>query len=268
MINARLSRPEDKDDIYRIWKECFGDTTKYIDGFFNCLGNATNSLVIENEKGVFGMAHLIPLGELVTPNGRFPCAVTYALGVSADRRGGGGGALLSAKAIELAEQLGFVPVICPAEPSLFDYYGSKTCYKSAFYFDEASFEAAQTDSLVCEIGAEEYLALREELLSEKAHIALLPDIMKYQQKLCCDSGGGLYKIDVAGEIAVAAVERWDAPFAKELLSPSSPEKFATALARHLNAPAVTARFPGKRPFAMAAAEFSDINVGWFGFAFD
>jgi len=267
MMNARLARSEDNEAIYRIWKECFGDGEEFVSGFFAALGHVVSTLVLEDEKGVFGMGHLLPMGELVTPEGeRTPCAVTYALGVSSERRSAGGGELLSRELYALAREKGFLPVICPAEESLFGYYREKVGYKTAFFAEEAVFDAEKNGAEVTEIDAEEYLELREKILENRAHIAVSEDIMKYQQSLCRASRGGLFKVTADGETAVAAVENWEGPRAKEVLSPFGVEKAAAAAADYLGAGFIRARFPGNGPFAMSAKE--GCPGAWFGFAFD
>lgn len=261
-MRGRIATAADFPAMRKIWKACFGDGDEYIDGFFSALYRDGNAVVVE-DGDVVGAGYLIPLGDYVWPDGRRkPCAVTYALGVLPECQGGGGGGILSRETLALAERGGYVPLICPAEPSLFEYYGSRTEYRTAFCAQEREYDAAAGDAV--EIDAEEYLEIREKLLAGRAHVDYYLDIMKYQHRLCKGSGGGLYKS--ADGSAICAVEGGDGFFAKELLGEDA-ESLAGAAAHVLGAEGIRARVTGGDGFAMAAGE--DIPAdGWFGFAFD
>lgn len=263
MSAVRPARPGDEAALRQIWKVCFGDDDAYIDGFFTALYRPENALVLTGETAdAVGMAHLLPLGTLVDGTGtaQGPCAVTYALAVLPAYRGRGGGGALAAAAAALARVRGAVPLICPAEPSLFAYYADRTDYVTAFFAAEKRFPACpgRTETL----GADEYLRRRETLLAGRAHIAFSAPVMAYEASLCRRSGGGLFAVPGG----VAAME---SGMLKELLVPAGAEGAAAgAVASALGLPSVRARYPSaETPFAMAARGAVS-GAAWFGFAFD
>lgn len=279
--DIRLSVPGDEPELKRVWKAVFGDSDEYIDGYFDSLYSPGSAVVCEIGGRMAGAAHIIELGDLVTPEGdRQPCSVVYALGTLPEFRSRGVGTRLTAAAAEISSR-GRVGVICPAEPSLFDFYRKKAGYCEYFNVSEFSStdpgvsvwgSAARTD-------AAGYQELRRSLLAERAYIDLSHRAMAYQERLCLVSGGGLFALTCGGRPGAAAVEvHGDRAVIKELLF-SGPLSVDPALlvCRALGVSRYSYRAPVQpggegAHFAMIRnvpdEDIPDAGLAWFGFAFD
>ena len=122
----RLMRDEDIPDLRRLWEKVFGDGDEYLDLFFRDLYQTGSGVVINENDDLAAMGFLINIGSYNDSD----CLVTYAVACDPNYRGRGFGGEISRKLYDMSGEGG---VICPAEPSLFDFYRDRTEYKTEFY---------------------------------------------------------------------------------------------------------------------------------------
>lgn len=285
----RLSRPGDEEDLKSLWHTVFGDDWRYIETFFDQVYTPGAALVAEAGEAVASMVFLLPIGRLVTPNGSsFPCTVSYAFATQKVYRGRGLGQAIANRAVQRSWKTGFpVNTICPAEDSLFGYYENRVGYEDFFYVQEQEFAHSAllrggAIPSITGVDAAAYSRIRRSLLAERVYVDFAEKMMRYQQTLCCQSGGGLFLLQGEHYTACAAVELAEGKtaFVKELLVPE--EHFQNALsavAGAVPAKKYLVRTPAKtissgRRFAMLKAESgfafspSYSAPAWYGFAFD
>jgi len=94
-------------------------------------------------------------------------------------------------------------VLCPSDGDLFEYYSKRTELKEYFYAYEQVLDCGHISkhtlssdriALLREVSADEYIRLRESLLSGVTHIRQEQKIFDYQLSLCKAFAGGLYQL--------------------------------------------------------------------------
>lgn len=269
----RVSRAGDEAGLYNVWKTAFGDTQEYIDGFFTHIYFPGMAAVYEHDGEIISAAYAVPLGKLMLPEKTpIDCAVTYAFGTLPEYRSRGIGSKVAKMTADMCKSTG-AAVLCPAEPSLFGYYeklGYKTFFsavKTIFLAEPNKFGALKIES------ARSYSALREELLSDIAHIAYSGQVIAYQEYLCQKNGGGLFSINLGGTTCAASAEILPdgTLFLEELLCPSElAVSVASLIAGKMGAERISVHTPVTDntgiPYAMLFDGGCTLN-GWFGFAF-
>lgn len=276
MEELRTSRPGDESALKALWKSVFGDTDEVIDGFFDKLYAPGMASVCVLDGRVVSAAYLFRLGDLVCDGRWTPCKVVYAYGTDPAFRGRGFGGKVLANALERAAASG-VTAVCPARPSLFDYYGGYG-FKTYFYARERrrADDGRDLSGSVTRVTVRGYAALREELLHRRTHIDMDVRAVEYQELLCRVTGGGLYYVVADGARCCAAVElAGDEAHIRELIAPVGREDDAAALVcRALRRQAYVLRAPAGEggvgaPFAMLAGNLpaSPDPAPWLGFDF-
>lgn len=273
----RYSRPGDEAGLSAIWKTVFGDGDDYISGFLSHMYEPGKAVCAVEDGVTVSMAFALELGTLRVPGqAGVPCGYVYSVATLPEWRGRGLAGRMTVAAAELCERHGGVAAVCPAEPSLFDYYRQNGEFEDFFYICERRFslpDSARSGGKTVRLSAEEYSKEREKLLSERSHIELSPRAAEYQEYLCLRSGGGFFGLP---DGAVFAAERaGDTVFIKELLGGDSGSEINAAAS--LPASAYIVRTPDGsgttvRKFAMLrdAKRFLGAAGGrpWLGFAFD
>jgi len=267
-LSLRRARPGDEPAMAEIWKRVFGDGDDYIAGFFAGLYEPGRAVCAEAEGKLVSTAFFPRLGELVSASGeRRPCSYVYAVATLPEYRSRGLGAAVSRAAAEGCLEDGGVSVICPAEPSLFDFYRKTVGFSNFFAVSETTVAPEAAAGPAAErIDAETYFALRESLLAGTDHIAFSDRAAAYQAYLC--RSGGFFRTDGG----LFALERTpDGALVKEALGSVPPSALAALDAEPCVIRAPAPRGAG-RPFGMLLAP-GPTPVGgsaepWFGFAFD
>lgn len=273
----RKSVPGDEPRLKALWREVFGDTEEYIDGFFEKLYTPGMAQVYLVDGEIVSAAYVLKLGEYVAEGSWTPCRVIYAYGTHPAYRGRGFGGRVLEAAVGEATRSG-LGAVCPAEPSLFGFY-EKYGFKPVFgatvrECTDVGLPLTGSAALVTVRG---YAALREELLHGREHIDFDLRALEYQELLCKRSGGGLYYVVSDGVRCCAAVEvEGDRANIRELLVPSGSVYNAAALvSRAVGCPRFSYRTPPRQgdadtPFAMLHTDSvrSPSGLAWFGFAFD
>lgn len=275
----RPTVPEDEGRLKLLWKTCFGDEDRYIDGFFARGYAPGQGLVLENGGAIASM--LLPFSqEIVAPDGTaVPIWYVYAFCTCpADQSRGFGRRLLAWTEQQAVRQGKRGVVMVPGEPSLFDFYGTlgyQTCFSTREQVISRE-NPAEPLPQVTPCGLEQYQQLRTERLQGRWWMRYPERSARWQAQLCRDSGGGLYRV---GD-GIAAVERWGgAVTVKELLS-DAPSQAVQALLVHLDAEEalvrgpVSEQQPGKAfgvvkwLDAQARAWWQGGRAGYLAFAFD
>jgi len=214
----------------------------------------------------------------------------YALATLPEYRSNGFASAIVQELIETGYNSGYNAIIlCPSSDDLFDYYSQSTAFRENFYICEkkhTTLGTCEENFTVSEASPDEYLAIRDSLLSHIPHVKMDINAIMYQSKLSKFTGGKLIKVDIDGVDSCAAIEVYEngAILIKELLTPDGYQNailsvIGTAFPSH----EYTIRTPAKiytdqdahvRRFGMIATtdnivinSYAQI-APWYGFAFD
>jgi len=279
----RSSLPGDEQGLKHLWQTAFGDSPKEIDAFFSALYHPGDAVVWVESEVIASAAYLLDAGTLTLPDGRrLTAAYTYALATLPAFRGRGLGSAVVRAGIARSFELGFdCNVIRPTEAALFPYY-ARLGYTSVFSIVQgdvcrsASFSFSSND-YVMSTDFSTYLRLRAPLLPA-ASTDYPPEYLRFAALSYEASGGGLYRLEIDGQSASAAVSRCgDTLFVPEILPASLAERGAALLIERLAAASAVFRTaPGSaslptRPFVLVAqppARYSPVFDGYFPFVLD
>ena len=297
---VRLSQSGDEQQLKILWKTVFGDEDALIELFFEFYHQPEAAAVLDLDGTVVSMAHMLPMGKLVLPDGeKLPCCAVYALATQPEYRGRGYAAQVTKAAVTHCAGAGYeANVICPSDDTLFGYYHRQAGYADFFYVTETVLRTEDLPSVEPKWGVDiisqpEYSWERERFLNGRVHIELDDRAVSHQKRLCRETGGDLFALHFGGEyVAVAAAERVgdERVVVKELLfdenDPQTAVRAADAaalLASVLPADQYTLRMPAGREespgnvrrFAMmmpvkGRPELTAMSgrPAWYGFAFD
>jgi len=285
--NPGTPNPSDIAELKNVWSVIFGNVG--LDAFFDNLFRPEHCVIARNDNNIAAMGYLLPAGNIVTNSKAVPCAMIYSIATLPQYRGLGLGTTVVNALVNTAYDLGYpVAVLCPSEDSLFEYYRKNTTFQDYFYANELTYRnmshMAEHNSHLAleELSIEEYLKLREKLLDSKTHISSDPSLLEYQQKLCNEFGGGLFRI--GGSCATIECQSDGSVYVKELLTTdcdatqvlASITSMFPSTKHTVRTPARTGGFyVGNRRFGMLAS--SDISIigaekightPWYGLAFD
>ena len=230
MSDEILRRPDGGEPalLRRIWRAAFGSGDE--DAFFKHMYGPDRCIVAAPHGEPVAAGYLLPAGDLIAYGESVPCAMIYAVATLPEHRGLGYGSSIVRKLISFGRDLGFPAiVICPSEESLFEYYSAHAGFRDWFFVSERRYVAAARAArepsaarglTAVRVAPDEYCRLREGFLEGVPHIKSSPDIFSYQNELCKEFGGGLFRFDTSGGIACAIIEvqQGGAVWIKELLS--------------------------------------------------
>lgn len=224
--------PENVPALSGLWERTFGDGPELIGEFFRLLPRMGGGVAAVLDGRVVGGAYAVTGFELAVP-GAAPrrLGYIYAVAVEESCRGRGIGRGLTLAAAELAKKMGAEDVCTlPAEPGLYKWYEDILGIRAALARHRKRIESAPGCAWR-QIGAEEYGARREALLSGAPHVALSAACLEFQRALCRAYGGGFFAC--GGGIA-AAYKEGERLIVRELLcSRSGVEGPAASLASGL-----------------------------------
>lgn len=252
---SRWARPAELPALQGLWERCFGDGPEVSGAFFERFPPETHTRIVDRD-GIAAMASWMP----VTLEGKAG-AYVYAVATAPERRGRGlcrtlMGELEDALA---AQGLAFT-VLCPAEPSLYEFYG-RMGYETAFYRRTWQAAAGDRETALTPVGPSEYGALREAYL-QTPHCVWDEAALAYLQA----TGTRFYQLP-DGCAAVSTLQDGKIRIV-ELLGP---EKNAAALCRSLGAACAEVSTPGMeraRGMAKPLRFGQKTPPAYLGFAFD
>ena len=153
--------PEQYQQLVQLWKEAFGDTEEFIDGFFcTAFSPARCRCLIIDEK----IAAALYWMDMRRGKQRF--AYLYAVAVAEDRRSQGLGKMLLEDAREHLALRGYDGVLLvPGSEGLRGYY-EKLGYHTCTHVHEFPAQAGEKTEMLQRIDREEYARLRSRMLPE------------------------------------------------------------------------------------------------------
>ena len=282
-IVTRMPQIGEIQALRHIWRSAFGaaDEAAFFSYYYApefCITAVCDGLPV-------AAGYLLPSGQLVCGGQSVPCAMVYGVAALPGYRSRGFGAAVTRELISLGRRAGFEAVaLCPSSDRLFEYYGSRTQLRDWFYVRERrlTISPGPNPAKLVKIPAQEYAQLREGFLSDIPHIK--PDLraVEYQNLLCREFGGGLFKVELHDGVSCAAVEIQPngQVCVKELLTPDGCQRrVLSAIAAAFPVGEYIVRTPARRRskycrrFGMLAAspalpDALNRSLPWFGLAFD
>ncbi len=156
-MKSRWARPQELSQLQDLWMLCFGDEAALTACFFARFPPECHTRVMEWEGRLAAMASWLPM-ELQGQSG----AYLYAVATYPEARGHGlCRTLMEELEAALKDQGLAFTALCPAEPSLYTFYGAMG-YETAFYWGQRALEGKEGSLMPLSAGA--YAALREEFL--------------------------------------------------------------------------------------------------------
>lgn len=239
--NIREYRHEDIPALIVLWQEIFGDTKHVVSEFFCILPGMGTCMVAELDGEIVGMTSVLTALELITDTKPVRCGYIYAVATRSAARHMGIGAALTRRACDWAREHG-AELLCtlPAEDSLYAWYEDLMGVNCALY--RSSFETVpKSIKEVKKISAEEYLALREKLLSGKNHLRVNSAVIDFAEAFYGSYGGGLF---LCGDAICAAYGDEKSVSIKELItSHDDAEDVAASLGAYLSTEKVIYTLP-------------------------
>jgi len=288
-ITTRNPIVDETPALHRIWNTAFGKVG--MESFFQHIFNPEMCLIAESRKSPVAMGHLIPNGKVAIGSKSIKCAMIYSVATLPGYRSKGFGTMIVNDLINLSRELGYPAVVlCPSNDELFTYYSQRSELLDCFYVNEQVITEAPVSTnptQLIKVSAKEYNTLREKLLKELFFIKHDLNILKYQEELCSELGGGLYRI---GD-SCAVIERQEngTVLVKEMLTPdlkvidvaadAGTVDIIASIATEFPSKEYTIRLPSQsgmwRRFGMLALSYSIPDsvtetgfAPWYGMAFD
>lgn len=224
MRDVILRNPDENEisKLKALWSEVFSSVG--MDAFFNNLYENELCNAVFSGKELCAMGYLVPMGKLLCDGEALDCAMIYSVATAPLHRGKGYAKAVVDELVINARDLGYpVVVLLPSDDALFDFYRKNNGFEDWFYTNEQIYTKAGLPELhgkkifLENISTEDYLRMRESLLSEHTYIKQDVRILEYQRLICDEMGGGLYRI--GDSCAVLEVQDDLSVFVKELLSP-------------------------------------------------
>jgi len=273
--------PEHRAGFRAVWREAFGDEDAYIDAFWDRFFRPGGGAAAVEDGNVLSAGLLLEGFSLCLPaQAKRPLGYLYALCTASAAAGRGYGRRVTAEIEALSRAAGNGHCcLAPAEPWLFAYYRDLGFFPFARE-RRAVYAPGDLPSPAGEpprpLDAADYNALREQLLTAYPHVSLSPALLAWQERLCRDSGGGLFALP-GGGCACAELYSGGAVQVKELLCPDGePLPALAALARACPGRSYAVRSPvfwagggTEQVSALAAPAAENLPEAlYWGFVFD
>ncbi len=206
MTVFRNAAKKDVPQLKRLWARSFGDNEDSVQRFLDHFG-FNIGVVAETSGAVSAAAYLIPTGGICFPGGsRLSCSYIYALAVLPEHRGSGLGKELTYAAVRFSMERGYdYAVLKPSRESLYEFYGKlgfeRFSYANELRFDNILPGSSCSDRSLYPLSPSVYMEIREELLKNRAHVALSLKQAEYQAKL-----GKLFSLTSGDAKGCAAIE--------------------------------------------------------------
>jgi len=147
--------------LRRLWKEAFGDTDQFLDGFFAHGFDTCRCRCITEEGEVLSALYWF---EVTYRNQRF--AYLYAVATAAARRGQGLFAALLADTVQVLKAEGFHGILLRPDGEALSRMYEKFGFSACTTVDCHSIAAGERTAEFREIGPKEFAALRRNMLPE------------------------------------------------------------------------------------------------------
>lgn len=292
MITIRTSTPDEIPLQKELWKKCFGDTDDYIDVFYEKFCTADRVLVVDDDGELNSMCAVLST-TLHFPDGTsVPVGYIYALATNPYFQGKGYARQLLKFADEYLQKHGKKCLsLVPSNAGLhrfFDNIGLSECFATRkIEIPHSSLNPPDPSWKISPVSPHEYNEIRERYLKDTFHISYDDELILFQQIGSHMASGDLYRIEIDGEVGVAAIEfvQKRRLLFKELLIPQhqmikAVELVSTILPAtryHVRTPAFWDGIPGSYIQAFGMSKWYDLELRqkWFqnqeaymGFGFD
>ncbi|MGI5935449.1 MAG: GNAT family N-acetyltransferase [Oscillospiraceae bacterium] len=226
----RPSRPSDEDALKRIWKLSFSDEDSFINMFFQDFYAPGMATLMECDSQPVSCIFTFKGARVSFPGEpEMNCAYVYSLGTLPEYRGRGFGAMVIQESARRAFSEGSdAACFLPASIGLYRWYEKILGTRTRFWIRERRISRRELPEApppvhVEAVGASEYGALREKLLSGRPHARFDDKLLRFQEAICNYYGGGLYRLKYGGfEGCAAAIAEGDSLTICELLLPDGP----------------------------------------------
>ena len=162
-LTPRCAVEKDKENLYALWQEAFGDSRDFLDTFRNTAYAHNRCRLIADDKGALAALYIfdcIYKGEKI--------AYIYAVATAKSHRGQGLCTLLMADTHRYLVKNGYRgAILVPADETLFSFYENMG-YEVCTYASEFSADAQGETLTLEEISSSEYAKLRKDYLDESA----------------------------------------------------------------------------------------------------
>lgn len=228
MTDIKLAKYSDIKNLRRIWQLCFGDDESYINFYYQNKFNPDQTIMLYKDGIIAAMLTMLPLSISIPSYGVFDSSMLYAIAAHPDFQGKGLASQLINHCNDLLnEEKVSMSVLVPANKSLFGFY-YKLGYADGFYIRESILSKTRIDSFkdvrinpraFIPIEADEYNAIRNNILKDRIYIKYNNEDIIYQKKLSKAANSDIYKIEFENIIGCAVIERLseDKIFVKEIL---------------------------------------------------
>ncbi len=259
-MHIRFADTEHTQQIIELWRQCFGDSRKFISFYLDHHPYEDKTMLLAMEGDIVtSMLSLLPARLVIGPK-QAPVRYVYAVGTDIRFRGQGlSTALLDASAA-LCQRLGEAGMfLIPASSSLFDFYGQRG-FVPAFGIESRSFSASEIPSCIHSgvklrpMPLSALVSLRNQAFASlPSYIAWEQEALAYAVKAAKAALGGVYGFYI-GDTPVGYVfyePQGESMQLKEWCVPKALSKEAlSALHAELGASSYHLRLPGHTPFGM------------------
>ncbi len=233
-MKSRWAKVGEQAALQELWRLCFGDDASVIASFFSAFPPQHHCRVIFEDQRLAAMANWLPV--TLCLDGTRPGAYLYAVATHPAYRGQGLCRTLLAELEKTLRQEGFTfTALCPAETSLYEFYG-RLGYETAFFCNHERIKPGTRMLPMAQIAPEDYLALRERYLPE-------PYCRWGEEAFHYLASGGVRFFRFPDGCAAVSPPSSGEIRILELLT-KQPESAVTALCREMNAARAQVRQPG------------------------
>lgn len=220
----RLTRTGDEPELRSIWSAAYDGDTACAELYFSQCYQPGQGIAAEVDGALCSAIYMMEGVVLTDFSEKEQSAVyLYALGTPEKYRGMGlGGRTIWRSGAEA--YLRGTDAVCflPASKSLAQWYGDILGTQPTFFRRTGSVSAGAEAPIgkVLPLNGEQYLSLREQLLAGHPHAKLPQNMIDLQQQFCRLYGGGFYRLELEGKVAVCACDRDEKQLiVRELLCP-------------------------------------------------
>ena len=175
-MNIRPIEPNEYEELRSTWCDVFGDDPIFVDELYYAEG--AQGFALEDE----GLLHsFLTLFEAGNFRGK-PVLVSYGICTKPESRGHGYGQALVKYVKEAVVNTGAISIVCPAEPSLVEFY-SQLGYRPSFYAKNSESDVEDMDIplelKVNILTAAEYNRFREAFLVDVPHVTYNEEFIEF-----------------------------------------------------------------------------------------
>ena len=261
-MSVRPFTDEDRPQLVHLWQTIFGDDAAFIHTFFNRIVLSGRGMIWDENGTVAAAAYII---DGITVDARsFP--YIYAVSTLPEFRGRGYGAAVSSACADLILAEGGVPVLHPAEASLFTWYAHQNFFPISQLRQGKIMTYSNSTASVTPVSVREYLTLRRQMLEDFSFAEFTPQLLDWWAEW---SGGHFFS---SPDGCFCLCENGSSVFVPEILTRGSAAALLSAAAPNREVLVRGPALPGFDDFApelpfLAARDSSFTEIYW-PFVFD